>query len=298
MIRAFIIAFVLCVIAPVHAAIHVDSAEALKRAVRNADDGETVVLAAGIYDIADLKINDDLSLRGEGEVVFFSSRPVAKGLLNPLSGVSLTVENLRFRGARSPDRNGAGIRNDGGDLTIIDCVFEENENGVLSTGDRKGAISITRSQFLRNGHGDGYSHGIYVLRASKLDIVDSAFVGSRIGHHVKSLADETLIMNSRLDDADGETSYAVDLSKGGRVLITGNTIVQAADASNGTVVNYDTSRGGKARPLEIVGNKIVNHRRGARFLRNDTRMTPTVFDNEIINEDRATITYKEHRPKN
>ena len=298
MIRPFIFTLVLCVLVPANAATYVDSAEALTRAVRKADDGETIVLAAGEYDIADLKIADDLSLRGEGEVVLYSSRPVAKGLLNPLPGVSLTVENMLFRGARSPDRNGAGIRNDGGNLAIINCVFEENENGVLSTGDRDGVITISRSRFLRNGHGDGYSHGIYVLRAARVDIANSEFIGSRIGHHVKSLADETVISNSTLDDADGETSYAVDLSKGGRVLITGNTIVQAVDASNLTMINYDTSRGGKARSLEITGNKIVNHRRGGRFLRNDTALTPVVFDNEIKIENNATLEYEEFRPQN
>lgn len=301
MFRPLIIAPLLCAFAlsaltPVHAAQSVDSVDALERAVRKADDGDSIVLAAGKYDITDLKIADDLSLRGEGEVVLYSSRPVAKGLLNPLPGVSLTVENLTFRGARSPDLNGAGIRNDGRYLTIVDCVFEENENGVLSTGDRDGVIAITGSRFLRNGHGDGYSHGIYVLRASKVEIADSEFIGSRIGHHIKSLADETMISNSTLDDADGETSYAVDLSKGGRVLITGNTIIQAADASNLTMINYDTSRGGKARSLKVIGNTIVNRRRNGRFLRNGTALTPVVFDNEIKNEDNAALEYKEFPP--
>ena len=298
MFRPLFFAIAVFLLAPAHAAQQVDNVRELKRAVRNANDGETIVLAAGAYDIADLKIADDLTLRGDGQVVLHSSRPVAKGLLNPLPGVSLTVENLTFRGARSPDLNGAGIRNDGRHLTIIDCVFDENENGVLSTGDRDGVISIVASQFLHNGHGDGYSHGIYVLRASKVDIADSEFIGSRIGHHIKSLADETKVANSTLDDADGETSYAVDLSKGGRVLITGNTIIQSDDASNLTMINYDTSRGGKARSLEIIGNKIVNRRRGGRFLRNDTKLKPVIFDNEIKIENNARLEYEEFLPKN
>ncbi len=277
-------------------AVEVDSAGALKRAVWRAAPGDVIALAAGAYDIADLKIEEDLTLRGDGDVVLYASRPVAKGLLNPLPGVSLTVENLIFRGARSPDKNGAGIRNDGRRLTIIDCVFENNENGVLSTGDRDGAIAITGSRFVRNGHGDGYSHGIYVLRASKLAIENSEFIATHIGHHVKSLADETIIRNTRLDDADGATSYAVDLSKAGRVLIANNTIIQSADAENNTMINYDASRGGKARSLEITGNKIVNRRRNGRFLRNDTGVAPLVFDNEIIVEAGAALDYKESRP--
>ncbi len=296
MIRTILIA-VLCLSAmPACAAVTVDNAGALKRAVWRAAPGEVITLAAGDYDIADLKIEEDLTLRGDGAVVLYASKPVAKGLLNPLSGVTLTVENLTFRGARSPDDNGAGIRNDGRYLTIIDCVFENNENGVLSTGDRDGKITITGSTFLRNGHGDGYSHGIYMLRGVKLEITNSKFIATHVGHHVKSLADETIIKNSVLDDADGTPSYAVDLSKAGRVVITGNTIIQSADAENITMINYDTTRGGEARALEISGNKIVNRRRNGQFLRNDTDLTPAIFDNEIIIENGATLDYEESRP--
>ena len=287
-----------CLVAlPAAAAVSVDNATALKQAVRKAARGDVIILAPGNYDVADLKIETDLTLRGDGAVVLRSSRPVAKGLLNPLPGVSLTVENLTFLGAVSPDKNGAGIRNDGRNLTIINCVFEKNENGVLSTGDRHGVIAITGSKFVRNGHGDGYSHGIYVLRANKLSIDDSAFIATHIGHHVKSLADETLIENTLLDDADGRASYAVDISKGGRARLTGNTIIQAEDAENITMINYDTSRGGEAASLEIIGNKIINHRRNGRFLRNGTDIIPLVADNEITIENGAKLEYETSSPR-
>ncbi len=300
MVRSFFIATLCFAVMPAcaatAAAVEVDNAGALKRAVWRATSGDVITLAPGEYDIADLKIEDELTLRGRGSVILYASRPVAKGLLNPLSGSALTVENLTFRGTRSPDKNGAGIRHDGRHLTIVNCVFEDNENGVLSTGDRDGEIKITGSTFLRNGHGDGYSHGIYVLRAVKLEIDSSKFIATHIGHHVKSLADETIIRNTLLDDADGTPSYAVDLSKGGRVLITGNTIIQAADAKNTTMINYDTSRGGEARSLEIVGNKIINRRRNGRFLRNGAELTPIVFDNEITIENNAVLDYVESPP--
>ncbi len=295
MVRLIVIAFLCFFSAPAMAATYVASADGLKRVVRNAKNGDEIVVAAGAYDIADLKIRKDLTLRGEGEVVFHSSRSIEKGLLNPLPGVSLGVENITFRDARSPDLNGAGIRNDGLNLTIVDCRFDDNENAILSTGDRYGVIKISGSKFHRNGHGDGYSHGIYVLRAATLEIDDSEFVGTRIGHHIKSLADETSVTNTRLDDADGRTSYAIDLSKGGRATIVGNMIIQAADADNITMINYDNSRGGKPVSLKITGNKIVIRRHGARFLRNDTKLHPIVFDNEITNENGASLDYSEVR---
>ena len=297
MFRAALIAIACFTAMPACAAIHVGDASALKRAVWRAAAGETIILAAGEYDIADLKIEDTLTLRGDGDVVLYASRPVAKGLLNPVSGAALTVENLTFRGARSPDKNGAGIRNDGRYLTIINCRFEDNENGVLSTGDRDGVIAITGSTFMRNGHGDGYSHGIYVLRGVKLDIQNSKFVATHIGHHVKSLADETIIKESLLDDGDGATSYAIDLSKAGRVLIAGNKIIQSERAENITMINYDTSRGGEARSLEITGNTVVNRRRNGIFLRNNTDLEPVIFDNDITVENGASLDYAESRPR-
>jgi hypothetical protein len=274
----------------------VDDAQALKRAVQKAKSGDALTLAPGSYDITDLKIRRNLTLRGDGEVVLYSSAPTAKGLLNPLPGVSLRVENLVFRGARSPDKNGAGIRHDGRDLTIIDCVFEDNENGVLSTGDAEGQIWISGSRFLRNGHGDGYSHGIYVLRARLLEIQESAFIGTRIGHHVKSLADRTIVANSTLDDGDGRPSYSLDASKGGDVLIKDNTIIQAANADNWTMINYDLSRGGEAAGLTITGNRVINRVKRGLFLRIDAPLSPIVYDNEIINENGARLKYCDTGP--
>jgi len=268
------------------AEIRVDSAEALTRAVENARAGETILAAPGRYDLTDLKISKPLIIKGAGAgVVFYSSRPTEKGILNPRWDSSLTVENIRFENARAPDLNGAGIRHDGLDLTVINCVFDGNEDGILATGRDEGVITITSSVFINNGYGDGYSHGIYLSSGAALHIASSRFVGTRIGHHVKSLAKETTIENSSFDDADGKTSYSVDASKGGAVRIIGNSFVQAADGDNSTLINYDQTRGGGADELVITGNRIVNRNRNGRLLRNGTALTPVVSNNEIIEED-------------
>jgi len=202
----------------------------------------------------------------------------------------LTIENIRFEGARSPDLNGAGVRHDGLDLIVINCAFDNNEDGILATGRDEGIITITGSVFSNNGYGDGYSHGIYVASGATLRITSSRFVGTRIGHHVKSLANETTIENSSFDDADGKTSYSVDASKGGAVRIIGNSFVHAADGDNSTLINYDQTRGGGADALIITGNRIVNRNRNGRLLRNDTDLEPVIANNEIIDEDGGRMT--------
>lgn len=265
-------------------------AAALARAIEAAPAGATLKLAAGEYDVADLRIPRDLTLIGDGEVILYSSHKLDKGLLVPVNGVSIRIENITFRGARSWDRNGAGVRHEGRDLTIVNCRFIDNEDGVLATGDENGVIEIVRSEFVGNGYGDGYSHGIYVSSGARLTISDSRFVGTKYGHHVKSLAGVTVITGSVFDDANGHTSYAVDASRGGDVTISGNSFAKAADADNNALFNYDLTRGGQAQALRITRNRIVNHYRGAVLLRNKTRLAPMIEDNQITNEDRARMT--------
>ncbi|MEM9168148.1 MAG: right-handed parallel beta-helix repeat-containing protein [Pseudomonadota bacterium] len=264
-------------------------ASALVREIQNAKDGAVVVVPSGTYALADLKIRRSITIRGEGDVHFAAARRLEKGVLNPLPGVSLRVENVVFRNATSYDQNGAGVRHDGADLAVVDCVFVDNENGILSTGADDGRIRIERSTFLRNGYGDGYSHGIYVVRARSVSVIDSAFVGTRVGHHVKSLAGETQVRGTLLDDAQGEGSYAVDTSRGGVVSIVDNTVIQNRSAGNYTIFNYDTSRGGEAARIEIRGNRIVNRRSGATLLRNAAAAAVTMEDNEIVNEAGGTL---------
>lgn len=264
--------------------IRVDDAASLKRAVADARKGETIIIAAGRYDLTDLKLPRDMTLKGEGEVIFHSTRPTEKGILNPLWDASVHVEGIRFEGARAPDLNGAGIRHDGMHLTVVSCIFASNENGILATGQDEGVITISSSAFVDNGYGDGYSHGIYMASGNTLDISGSRFSGTRIGHHVKSLAATTRIKGSSFDDADGKTSYAVDASRGGAVEISGNSFIQAADGDNSTLFNYDQTRGGDAAALIITGNRIINRNRNGRLLRNDTDVTPVIRGNEITNE--------------
>jgi len=275
------------------AQILVDSAIELRQAIERSDAGDEIIIAPGRYEVRDLKLSRDITLRGQGEVVFYSSRPIAKGLINPLPGASIRIENIKFTGARSPDQNGAGIRHDGDNLTIIDSIFEDNEDGILSTGSEDGRITIQNSKFLRNGYGDGYSHGIYVVRAASLYVQDTQFIGTRIGHHIKSLASVTTIQGSTFDDADGRTSYAVDASKGGDVEICGNQFIQAANADNSTIINYDLSRGGKPGSLTIADNRIINHHPHGKLLRNKTSVKPLVFDNAIANKGLGALDYRQ-----
>ena len=81
----------------------------------------------------------------------------------------------------------------------------------------------------------------------------------------------------------------MDVSKGGDVLIAENTIIQAINADNSTIINYDLSRGGKAMGLTIINNHITNRHRNGKLLRNATSLTPTLTGNKIANEGRGRL---------
>ncbi len=263
----------------------------LIREIASARSGAVITVPAGDYDLTDQKITRSITLRGapDGKTVFRSAAVTEKGILVPLTGVDLTVENITFSGAKSWDRNGAGVRHEGRNLTVVNCRFLGNEDGILSTGDAKGVITIDKSLFRDSGFGDGQSHAIYVATAALIEVKDSKFVGTRIGHHLKSLADKTVARGTTFDDGVGRGSYAIDVSKGGDVVIENNSFIQAADAENYSIINYELTRGGTAAGLVVSGNAVVNRYDGGVFLRNDTKLAPLMSANTIENRGKKPL---------
>jgi hypothetical protein len=51
-----------------------------------------------------------------------------------ISGNNTMVEDIEFAGATVPDMNGAGIRAEGNNLTIRNCYFHDNQDGILTDG--------------------------------------------------------------------------------------------------------------------------------------------------------------------
>lgn len=256
----------------------------LEKQMGKAKKGSMVEIPEGYYLVSDMRVRKSIKLVGQGDVIFQSANRVRKGLLVPQVGVSLHVENITFRGASSRDLNGAGIRHEGRDLTVVDCIFEGNENGILSTGSEKGKIEIRNSSFLGSGYGDGYSHGIYLSSGKELVIDQSHFIGTKIGHHVKSLAPQNSITNSYFDDADAGTSYTIDINRGGIALISDNFIMQRASSENATILHYSIERGGSAESLNIEGNTIINRHPQGRFFNNESKIQ-AISEKNIINNE-------------
>jgi hypothetical protein len=236
-----------------------------------ARDGDTVLIDAGTYtgDVATWT-QDDLTLRGAGGRAHLRAggRSAQGKAIWVIAGDRTTVDRIEFSGATVPDHNGAGIRQEGDDLTVSRSWFHDNENGILTGAAPTSDIVIRRSRFFRNGAGDGYTHNLYVGAVRSLTVTGSWLWGADTGHELKSRAARNTVVGNLVSDHRATASYSIDLPNGGRSLVAGNTIVQGPRSENSTLVSYgEEGFGDASRELWVVNNTFVNRRDTGTFVR-------------------------------
>jgi len=201
-----------------------------------------------------------------------------------IAGSDTTIENIELSGATVPDQNGAGIRQEGVNLTIRNCHFHNNEDGILA-GDKPGStILIEHSIFEDNGFGDGYSHNLYINHVDKLIFRYNFSRRAKIGHLLKSRALETQVLYNRLTGEDGTDSYEINLPNGGLAFIIGNLIEQGPNTDNPTLIAYGEEGPGPNSNLFVVNNTLVNDRpNGGTFINVAAAVTaPALVKNNIF----------------
>ena len=152
-----------------------------------------------------------------------------------LRGRSATVIGLVFADIRVPDKNGAGIRLEHGNLTVSQSWFRDSEQGILTGDDPTGTVAIDKSTFTRLGtcEGSGCAHSIYIGNYGALTVTRSRFEAGTGGHYAKSRAARVAILDCSFDDTRGRgTNYMIDLSDGATGRIAGNWFVQGRDKEN------------------------------------------------------------------
>jgi hypothetical protein len=236
-----------------------------------ARSGDTVEILPGRY-LGEVSVwhQDDLMIRGVGErpVLFADGRSAEGKGIFVVRGRRVSISNLEFRGARVRDRNGAGIRIERGPIKIAGCHFEDNENGILAGNDQTTEIEILDSSFVDNGAGDGSSHNLYVGTVGRLVVTGCYFARARVGHLLKSRAQESTVSYCRLTGEDGTGSYELEFPSGGHVTALGNLIQQGPRSENATMVSYGAEGYRWAHNRFILAfNTIVNERaRGGVFI--------------------------------
>jgi hypothetical protein len=249
-------------------------------AIAASADGDVIEVQADFYVNQFAEISTKITLTAVGGRVTMKATediPNQKGIL--ITDTDVTITGFNFVGARVTNdegENGAGIRYQGGNLTLNACFFHHNQEGILADAST-GTITITKSEFAHNGDTKGpevgYTHNIYIGAVALLDIEDSYVHDANYGHEIKSRALVTLVNNSRVvDGPTGTASYSIDLPNGGAVTISNDQIEQGPDSQNPAIISY-----GEDGNIAAVSSLLVENT----LIENDlTDHTPTGVVNE------------------
>lgn len=249
------------------------------------NDGDTVDIETGTYlsDVAPWTANN-LLLRGVGGFAHMESNGFAWAdkAIWVIQGNNTTVEWIEFSECAVPDQNGAGIRQEGLNLTVRHCWFHNNENGILAGELHPSTIRIEHSEFGHNGYGDGFSHNLYIGNVDSLIFRYNYSHHAHVGHELKSRAWVNMIEYNRFsNEADGDASREVDLPNGGPSFLIGNVIQQGPQGQNSNLVGYGleglTNPG--AHQLFAINNTLVNEKNTGSFFQTNANVLLKAYNN-------------------
>ncbi len=248
-------------------------------------DGDTIYFDGAVYSNDATKwIKKGLHFIGLGTgnnratMQYIGDIPNGKGLwVFELNGTSddAYVENIVFDGAQVSDidgGNGAAIRYQANNLTVVNCKFMNCQNGIL---EGNGAVTtsnvtILDSEFQNNGYQlqndptySGYEHNIYISASTDTLLVKNNYFHDPRGqaNSLKTRAQRAFIVYNLIDEAAGYGSWELNIAQGGLNVIMGNVIIQGAGGANHGIVSYDAA----VNTLEdfyFVNNTVINQYQG------------------------------------
>jgi MYXO-CTERM domain-containing protein len=259
-------------------------------AIAAASDGDVIEIdASGSYagDVCQVAKNG-LTLRGvNGRAKIDAAGQNFGGkAIWVISGNDTTVENVEFSGAAVNDANGAGIRQEGANLTVRGCFFHDNQDGILAGDNVASQILIENSEFDHNGAGDGYSHNLYINHVGKFTFQYNYSHRAVEGHLLKSRAAETYVLYNRLTGEEGTASYEIDVPNGGKTYVIGNVVEQGGSTGNPAMLAYQEEGKNAANPsdaLFVASNTFVNELGSGTFvLVGDSVTTKATLVNNVF----------------
>ena len=267
------------------------------QAAAAAQDGDTIEIEPGTYiDDCATWTKDKLTIKGVGERPVIDSKGQAseeKGIW-VIKGDNTTIDNVELTGCAVKDRNGAGIRQEGRNLTLRNCFIHHNENGIFAGDNSQSDIKIEFCEFSQNGYGNGNSHNIYINFIHSFQLRGCFVHNPRNGDNVKSRAQANFILYNRLaDDDDSNAALPLNFPNGGACYVVGNVIRKGAHTSNATFVSVG-AEGAKnqKQSLYLINDTfanakkslaINNMRRGAALFRAQGGTSLRIMDDVLLN---------------
>lgn len=235
----------------------------LQDAVDAIGDGQgTITIASGYH--------RDCAVQTAGRIAFVAAEPgqaIFDGVTCEgkaalvLRGAGAKVDGIVFQSMRVPDGNGAGIRLEKSDLDIVNAMFRNSEEGLLSADDPEATLTIDRSTFSRLGRCDrglSCAHSVYTGIYGRVIVTRTRFEKGSGGHYFKSRGIAIDIRDNSFDDTQGTgTNYMIDLPSGSVGQIAGNMFVQGRDKENysALIAVAAEERKNPSRGLVIQGNR-------------------------------------------
>jgi chitodextrinase len=268
-------------------------------ALAAAADGNTIEIDAGTYNEAVTVSQNNLTLKGIGGYAHLNwgtgnyltnttTIPNGKGLII-IDGSGDTIDRLEFSGAKVVDQNGAGIRYEGGDLTIRNSFFHDNENGILGEGGASNTLLIENSIFQKNGYCPSQcAHNVYIGSMGHLIFRFNKSIDSHEGHTLKSRASVNEIISNFLSTKSSDGSYEADFPSGGTLYFIGNVIEQGVNTGNSSILAYgEEGITNSTRVLDVVNNTFYNFLGSGTFL--DIQGSPSLIVKNNIFAGGGTI---------
>lgn len=178
-----------------------------------------------------------------------------------LRGNGARVDGLVFQNMRVPDGNGAGIRLETSDLDVVNSLFRNSEEGILTANDPAATLTIDRSTFSRLGRCDrglSCAHSVYTGNYGRVVVTRTRFEKGSGGHYLKTRATQVDVSDNSFDDTQGTgTNYLIDLPSGSVGRIANNLMVQGRDKENysALIAVAAEERSNRSRGLVIEGNR-------------------------------------------
>lgn len=215
----------------------------------------------------------DCAVQSAGQIAFVAAAPgtaIFDGVTCEgkaalvLRGAGARVDGLIFQNLRVPDGNGAGIRLERSDLAVVNTLFRDSEEGILTHDDPAAALTIDRSTFSSLGRCDrglSCAHSVYTGVWGQVVVTRSRFEKGSGGHYFKARAIAVDISDNSFDDSLGTgTNYLIDLPSGSVGRIMNNLLVQGRNKENysALIAVAAEERNNPSAGLQIAGNRATH----------------------------------------
>jgi hypothetical protein len=236
-------------------------------AVAASANGDVIQVQTGTYtnDFVTITTNVTIEAVG-GRVLEVATVPLPSQKAIWIVGTAVTsptvtIDGFDFSGAQTPfGSNGAGVLFQSGFLTLTNSSFHNDQDGLRSGPIAVGSVLVDHCEFFNNGINDGLTHDVYVGIIPNFTIQNSYVHDALGGHLIKSRALNTTVINNRLFDNAGNTSYEIDVPQGGNLTVSGNIIQQGTASSNPNIIAYGeelvTQNPGTS--IQVSDNTFVN----------------------------------------